>query len=193
MKNAIAEDLVVHRPAEISRDRVEIVDKGGRYPDCDALITQEANLFLAVTIADCVPILLYDPVTKVIAAVHAGWRGSTNGILAKTLGMLNEQFHVRPQNLHAYVGQSAGVCCYEVGEEVAAHFDADFLYRPANKRQRLDLKKFTNSVLLRHGIPERQIGTSAHCTICEANLFHSYRREMEKSGRMMAVIGRKSV
>lgn len=185
------EDRVAH-PGQIHGDRVVVVETGGRYPDCDALITSVPGLYLAITIADCVPMLLFDPVTKTIAAVHSGWRGSAAGILTKTIGILNGRFHIRPANLYAYIGQSAGGCCYEVGDEVAALFPGEVLNQSDNKRSTLDLKKFNHMLLLRHGIPDSQIGLSTHCTICEGELFHSYRREKERSGRMMAVIGRKT-
>jgi YfiH family protein len=188
----MSEEQVAH-PGQIHGDRVEIVRTGGRYPDCDALITPEANLFLAVTIADCVPILLYDPDVKVIAAVHSGWRGSAAGILAKTVTMMVDQFQVSPGRLQAYIGPSAGGCCYEVGEEVAVQFTEAYLRRSDDLRVKLDLKKFNHDILRQSGVPERQIALSTHCTICGKERFHSYRREKEQSGRMMAVIGRKPV
>jgi YfiH family protein len=187
----ITEERIAH-PGQVHGDRIVIVERGGRYPDCDALITPVAGIYLAITIADCVPVLLYDPVRKVVAAVHSGWRGSAMGILTKALGVLNGNFHVEARHIQAYIGPSAGVCCYEVGEEVAIRFENAYLRRSEGQRPMLDLKQFNRDVLLRSGVPVEQISVSAHCTICEGNLFHSYRREKETSGRMMALIGRKS-
>jgi len=187
----VSERAIAH-PGQVHSDRIERVSGAGRVADCDALMTTVPGLFLAVTIADCVPILLHDPVSGLCAAVHSGWRGSAENILGKSIAAILRAGLSRAEHLRAYIGPSAGVCCYEVGEEVAARFDRRFVVGSGNGRLHVDLKIFNRSVLLSCGIPEDQIDCSRHCTICEGEHFHSYRRERERSGRMMALIGRRA-
>jgi len=95
-------------------------------PQGDALFTRELGLLLAVETADCVPILLADPKTRALAAIHAGWRGTLRRIAAKTLGRMQMEFGARPEDVIAALGPSIGRCCYEVGPEVAKEFQAQF-------------------------------------------------------------------
>lgn len=98
----------------------------GEAPQGDALITREPGVLLCVQTADCVPILLADPKTRAIAAIHAGWRGTLRRIAAKTLGRMQMEFGTRPQDVIAALGPCIGRCCYEVGSEVAREFHAQF-------------------------------------------------------------------
>ena len=90
--------------------------------DCDALITNEKEIVLTILTADCVPILLYDREKEVVAAVHAGWKGTKAKIVAKTVLKMNEVYGSKVENIIAAVAPSIGSCCYEVGEDVAKHF-----------------------------------------------------------------------
>jgi YfiH family protein len=159
----------------------------GTYEDCDALITSETSLALAITVADCVPILLYAPGEHVIAAVHAGWRGSAAGIAGKTLDRLAGEFAIHAQNIFAFVGASASSCCYEVGEDVATKFENKSVSYKRGKPF-VDLKQANAAQLLAHGVPSENIEISSYCTICERDLFHSFRRDGRQAGRMMASI-----
>jgi YfiH family protein len=177
------------KPTQVHGEVVRKVSKPGEYESCDALITNKKNLFLVVTVADCLPILLYDPVTASIGVVHAGWRGSEMKILSKTVQVLSTEYGVLSKNLLVYIGPSAGVCCYEVGEEVAEKFDMKYLDKTKGAKPHLDLKRFNKDLLVKAGLPESNIEVSPDCTICKPELYHSYRHEKEKSGRMMGVIG----
>jgi YfiH family protein len=95
-------------------------------PQCDALFTRERDLLLVVQTADCVPILLADTRQRAIAAVHAGWRGTLRRIAAKALGRMQMEFGTRPEDVMAAMGPGIGQCCYEVGEDVAREFNAQF-------------------------------------------------------------------
>ncbi len=174
---------------QVHGDAIHRVFSPGRIPSCDALVTDIEGLFLAVSIADCVPILLADPVKRVVAGVHSGWRGSVRRILSMTVDRLQNEFDVRPHDLVAYIGPSASVCCYEVGEDVAAQFEKSFVKRSDGLKPRLDLKEVNRSLLRSSGVRDENIEVSRHCTICNPELFHSYRRDKERSGRMLAVIG----
>lgn len=167
---------------------IRIVGKPGSYADCDALITRSRTVFLSVTVADCVPIFLFDQKHDVVACVHAGWRGSEQQILQKTITKMQEEFESNPQNVFAFIGQSAGVCCYEVGEDVAGKFGERYALR-RDGRIYLDLKKANRDQLTLKGIPDSNIEDLNDCTICRQELYHSYRRDREKSGRMIGIIG----
>ena len=95
-------------PYQIHSPNISVVTAPGRYEACDALITNKRGIFLAVTVADCVPILLYDPVTESIAAVHSGWRGSKAEILSAAVKAMERNYAVEPKNLFAYIGHAAG-------------------------------------------------------------------------------------
>ena len=164
------------------------IDTPGIHGRCDALITTKKGLYCAVSIADCVPVFLVDAKNSAIAAIHSGWRGSDGGIVEKSVNEMTRFFRSDPANILAYLGPSAGVCCYEIGEDVARRFENVFVKRIGSKGF-LDLRSVITSQLLQSGLQERNIETSQYCTICDAELFHSYRRDKEKSGRMLGVIG----
>ncbi len=174
---------------QVHGDTVQLVESPGKFETCDALITNTKNIFLAVTVADCLPILLFDPVTHSVAAVHTGWRGSKLKITEKTVGVLSKEYGVSSKNLFAYIGPSADVCCYEVGDEVAQEFPKQFLKQGKNSKLHLNLKEYNRRLLLDAGIKDSNIEVSEHCTISQPELFHSYRRDGKYSGRMMGVIG----
>ena len=95
----------------------------------DAVVTDQPGLLLAVQVADCVPVLLVEPRRKIIAAVHAGWRGTVQRIVEKTVGVMQQRFGVEPARLRAALGPSIRRCCYEVGREVVEKFESQFAYR----------------------------------------------------------------
>jgi YfiH family protein len=174
-------------PFQSHSEIVRKVDKPGDYKNCDALVTDTNRVALVITIADCVPILLFDPIQNAIGAVHAGWRGTSNAIVKRAIHKMQEAFNTDTQNVHAFIGPSAGVCCYEVSEEIAVKFENKIV--PYNKKKIfIDLKKENAFQLMQLGVVEGNIEISKHCTICEKQLFHSYRRDGKSAGRMMAVI-----
>lgn len=154
----------------------------GRLGDGDALIENTPGHLVAVKTADCIPILLVDEEHRAVAAVHAGWRGTVKGILRRTVRMMEEEFGTRPGHLHAAIGPGIGKCCYEVGAEVAAHFGE-------NGPCHVDLAQANRSQLLDLGVPDAQIYAAQLCTRCGVDDFHSYRRDKEKSGRMLSFVG----
>jgi YfiH family protein len=176
-------------PSQVHGATVLTVASPGKYDQCDGLVSSEQDLFLTISVADCLPIFLFDTVAMAVAAVHAGWRGTRLGVLANALKILFESIGSRPENLLAYLGPSAGVCCYEVGEEVAEQFDPAFVTRPPGGKPHLDLKAANRAILMEAGVLRETIEVSAYCTICNPELFHSYRREGAHSGRMRGVLG----
>ncbi len=174
---------------QVHGDSLGVAVHPGNYPGCDALATRSPDVYLTITVADCLPVLLLDRATLSVANVHAGWRGTKSRIVSKTIGILGSEFGVRPADLVAFLGPSAGVCCYEVGEEVAGGFDTAYIRR--KDKPHLDLKAANKDMLLAGGLLENNIEVSPYCTICNPTLFHSYRRDGNLSGRMIAVIGLK--
>ena len=160
----------------------------GHYPKTDALITDRRDVYLCVSAADCVPILMYDPIRRVAASVHAGWRGTAAGIASAAIGALTTEFGSDPSDIYAYIGPSASECCYVVGQEVAERFPTDFIRRREDTLF-VDLKGANCRLLIDAGLGARRIEISPFCTISDAHLFHSHRRDGNRAGRMMGVIG----
>ena len=162
--------------------------------DCDALITDVKGVMLTVLTADCVPILLYDTQKEVVAAVHAGWKGTKAQIVSKTVQKMREMYGCDPKDIIAGIAPSIGRCCYEVGEEVAAHFsDIPEGFTPVGHKYMLDLPFINRRQLLDAGLQEENIEMSHVCTACNVERFFSYRKEQGCSGRFMSMIGIKSI
>jgi len=160
--------------------------------DCDALITDIKGVVLNVLTADCVPILLYDAQKEIVAAVHAGWKGTKAQIVYKTVQKMTEMYGSDPKKIIAGVAPSIGRCCYEVGKDVAAHFsNIPESLTPAGKKYMLDLPFINKQQLLDAGLLEENIEMSHICTACNVERFFSYRKEQGCSGRFMSMIGMK--
>ena len=162
--------------------------------NCDALVTNQSNIFLSILTADCVPILLFDPIQNVIAAIHAGWKGTQKEIASKTVSKMSQVFSCDPKNILAGIAPSIGKCCYEVGIDVAQHFlDTPQGLKSIGKKYMLDLPHINKQQLLNMGILEENIEMSQICTACEVARFFSYRKEAGCSGRFMSMIALKGI
>ena len=178
---------------QVHGHQIEVTSSPGQKEGYDALITNEKDLYLTVTVADCVPVLLYDPVQEAIAAVHAGWRGTVAQIGPKALTALSENYGVDPANCHAYIGTCIGASAYEVDAEVADNFPGDYKRWDEEKEKfYLDLKAANATQLKNAGIPEAQIEVSPYCTVRHNDHYFSHRKEKGKTGRMLGVIGMRS-
>lgn len=159
----------------------------------DALVCNQPGRAIGVRTADCVPILLLDPETRAIAAIHAGWRGTAAGIARKTVERLSAEFSASPGGLFAAIGPCIQSCCYQVGPEVARQFVSHFPEWTGEIGQRpLDLPEANTRQLIEAGLPESQIFESGLCTACSVASLFSYRREPKNPGRMIAAISRLS-
>ena len=159
---------------------------------CDALITNIPNVVLSILTADCVPILLYDPKQKVVAAIHAGWKGTQAQIASKTVQKMKELFLCDAQDIMAGIAPSIGQCCYEVGVDVAQHFfDTPKGFTSIGEKYMLGLPYINKQQLLNIGLQEKHIEMSDTCTACEVEDFFSYRKEKGCSGRFMSMLGLK--
>ena len=182
----------------------------------DASATNRPGLLLGVRTADCAPVLVVDPKKRVVAAIHAGWRGTLARIVTKTIGQMQMEFGCRAQDLLAAIGPTIGGCCYEVGTEVAAAFAAKFVnasdffdelrtgdepnplqwlnmmppgHQPPPNKVLLDLKKANRVQLVEAGVREENIFVTELCTSCDVDRLFSYRKEGAASGRLMGVVG----
>jgi hypothetical protein len=185
-------------PRQTHSDRVVVVTSENftnTIDDTDALITNESGLFICVQTADCVPILLFDPVKKVVAAVHAGWKGTISKIAKKTIGQMTEKFGCNPADIVAGIGPSIHIHAYEVGPEVVEAVEASFSNSPAllkpsmnEGRAFFDLWEANQTVLMESGIPEENIELMGLCSFEQADLFYSARRDGTDTGRMVSGI-----
>jgi YfiH family protein len=163
-------------------------EKPKHFDDCDAIYTDKKNNFLAVSVADCVPIFLYEPEKKVIAGIHSGWKGTHGKILTLTIEELVNKYSINTSKLLAYIGPCISQDKYEVGEDVGKLFTDDVKYYK-NGKYYLDLKKDNLKQLVSICVKKENIELSELCTFSEKDLLHSYRRDGNTSGRMFGVIG----
>ena len=158
----------------------------------DALISNTPGRYLSVRTADCIPILVVDERCRSIAAVHAGWRGTADGIAARTVEALAARYSSRPEDLSVAIGP--GICgkCYTVGAQVAARFQTWFPEQTdLDRTTTVDLAEANRRQLEAAGVPGCRIYMGALCTSCHsAELeFYSHRRSGGKPGRMISVVG----
>jgi YfiH family protein len=171
----------VHSANVLLADRQE-----GCAGEGDALISSQPGALISVRTADCFPVLLADTRNRAVAAVHAGWRGTAAEIVIRTLERMHQNFQTNPIDVVAVIGPGIGACCYFVGEDVATQFGRKIAGH-------LDLAAVNRRQLLMAGMPGEQIDAVGGCTFCDAEMFHSFRRDKEKSGRMISYIGRRVV
>ena len=159
---------------------------------CDGLLTDEPDVALVCFGADCTTILLFDPIRQAAAAVHAGWRGTAQGIAYKAALRLQAEFGCRPEDMHAAIGPCIGRCCFEVGPEVpeamrqALGKDAEAAIEPHGEKAHVDLKLLNRVWLERAGV--RTIDVCPDCTKCQPERFWSHRVTGQRRGSQAAII-----
>ncbi len=162
--------------------------------DCDALITNEPGVALCCFSADCVPILLYDPVKKAAAAVHSGWRGTALGIVSKTVREMETAYGCRPEDLRAAIGPCISECCFETDRDVpdamraALGGAAEAAIRQTGEKFHVDLKAINRLWLERAGVKPENIDVTDACTACEPERFWSHRRVGNARGSLAGII-----
>jgi hypothetical protein len=185
----------------------------------DGLMTSHPGILIGVQTADCTPVLVADRRLRVVAAFHAGWRGTVQRIVEKGIGRMRLEFGSRPEDLTAAIGPGIGPCCYQVGEELLSQFESQFHYArelfhevystdPVRTRypmlfltQRapghsnlgpslhLDVAEANRRQLLAAGLKPSSIHLAGGCTSCHRHLFFSHRASQGRAGRMLSVIG----
>jgi hypothetical protein len=160
----------------------------GLHRECDALVTAYPDLPLAITAADCVPVVL--TAGERVGAAHAGWRGLEAGILSATVGALTDAASL-PARAHAWIGPCIRACCYEVGAEVAERFSVSVRTIRQGSTY-LDLPAATRQQLIAAGIPEDHIADVGECTRCTPGRYFSHRGDGARTGRQWAVVVRRA-
>jgi YfiH family protein len=174
-------------------DRGQVVGQG------DAMISADAGVYLSMRFADCVPILLHDPVRRAIGLAHAGWRGTVKNVAKSVVQAMVNSLGCSPENITAVIGPAIGPCCYQVGEDVIQAVEAIFphisasdnsaqLFSRRNGRYAyFDIWEANRRQLKRAGVG--QLVVSRLCTACHTDHFFSHRAERGKTGRFGVVIG----
>ena len=171
------------RSYQVHGDKIWVTGRAGYQSGFDAMISVQPGVFAGVGIADCTPILLADPVTRVCAAIHAGWKGTVAQIVHKTASSMIKGGS-NPVDILAYIGPCISLENFEVGDEVAEQFEFKV---KRGTRWHVDLKA-TNAVQLQ-ALGISQIEISDYCTVANNDAFYSHRKEQGITGRMLAVIG----
>ncbi len=165
------------------------------YPPCDGLITNASGLALCIFTADCTPILLQDPVTGAVGAVHAGWRGTARDIAGKAVRTMTEQFGCDPANIRAAIGPNIGPCCFETDGDVPAAMletygsAAQTHILAKGHKYYVNLKALNALSLHRAGV--QAIDISSHCTVCQSTRYFSHRVQGANRGSQGAIIVRR--
>jgi|GEM_PF-51794 len=178
---------------QVHGTEVALVNAPGNLDGYDALITNTRGLFVGIMTADCYPILVHDRRTGASGAAHAGWQGAAGRIAEKTVNAMRDAFGTRPEDCLAWVGTGISGECYEIGGEVAARFSSRYLVTSPSGEGKflLDLSAANCDQLLEAGLPAEQVQCSEFCSYRDEVRFFSYRRDNGKTGRMLAMIGRK--
>jgi purine-nucleoside/S-methyl-5'-thioadenosine phosphorylase / adenosine deaminase len=184
-------DVAVHTARQVHGALVATLAPDGPRPDADGLATDRAGAFVGIVTADCVPLLLVAPRRRVVAAVHAGWRGAAAGVVEAALARLRDTFDIEPREIEAAIGPAIGACCYEVGPEVRAAFartgeTTACAWRRERARDHLDLRAAVAALLAAGGV--RHVATLGPCTRCSPD-YCSYRRDGDDAGRQVSFIG----
>lgn len=173
---------------QIHSDKVLKLDadssgQGRSLGEGDGIITNEKNIPIMIMVADCLPVMFYDPAHQAIGLAHAGWRGTVSHVAAKTLLAMGEAYGTKPEDVKAALGPCIGACCYEVGEDVKEEFTKVFpwggevLERSGKEHWKLDISGANARQLLEIGVREENLVRSSLCTIQNIDLFYSHRAE----------------
>ncbi|MBI4232485.1 laccase domain-containing protein [Candidatus Peregrinibacteria bacterium] len=170
-------------------DKVLVVEEGvglnHPFEGVDGFITNKIGVPLSVRFADCQGVLMFDPMKRLIAAVHCGWRGNVQNILGKTVEKMIKEFSSDPKDILVGISQSLGPCCAEFSDPMKEL--PPFMHEYVSDRK-VDLWQCSLDQLKKAGIPRLNVELVGHCTVCENDIFFSYRAGKKKTGHMAAVI-----
>jgi len=173
----------------ISGNNIDLV-KSFRYRG-DFIVTDQVNVCIGVLTADCLPIIFFDKIKKILAIAHAGWKGSVSNIVGHTLNSMKNNFGSEPVNIQITFAANAKSCCYEVSKDFVDNLDSslvDSSIKVNNEKIYFDLANYNKLLLLKSNIPEENINTNYNiCTICNLD-YCSYRRNKELSGLQMTIV-----
>lgn len=155
-------------------ERIVFADGGSAFQETDGLVTRDANTFLSVTVADCIPVYFFDPVHDIVGIVHAGWRGVVAGIVPEMIRTMKADYGSDPADILVGIGPSIQKCHFEITEEIRDHFDKDSIEERGG-RLFVDLSKMLARQL--HELGVTRIEDSRICTFCHPDRYFSYRRD----------------
>lgn len=192
------------RPKQTHTDRVEKVvcgDEGiyiEKFDNVDGFVTDKKNKVLMLSFADCTPLLFYDPINKVIANTHSGWKGTLQGIGVRTVEKMQKEYSCNPKDIICCIGPHIRKCHFEVDKDVKELFYNEFKslkgiediiqYNEERNKYYIDTAKINKQILLDIGLKEENIIDSNICTVCNSDICHSYRKEGDLSGRAATII-----
>jgi polyphenol oxidase len=189
---ARATGLAFARVRQVHGCRVVVAaGPGAPTEEADAVVSAVPGVAACVSVADCAPILLADPRSRAVAAVHAGWRGTLAGAAAAGVRALVDRHGARPGEVRAVVGPCIGPCCFEVSPELADRFRAEVDRTSAERRRvgsRVDLWRANELLLRAAGIARRNLEILWRCTSCDESAFFSHRRDRGATGRQVAFV-----
>lgn len=194
------ENMVLSNQVHDNKIRiVSEIDRGkGIYRESDiigidGLITNNAEVALVTFYADCVPVFLFDPVKRVIALAHSGWRSTLKNISREAVIKMKNEFGCQPSDIEAAIGPSIGQCCFEVGEEVYEEFINTFPWcktfcKKIKEKWFIDLQSIIKTSLKSEGLEENKILIAGICTKCNNDVFFSHRGDNGKTGTLTAIM-----
>ncbi len=194
-------NVLTIRPYQTHTDNVKIVKKIEKLENTDGIVTSKKGIALITTSADCISMLLYDPVKKVIASVHSGWRGTLKAIILKAIEKMQNEYQSNPKDIICCICPSIRQCCFEVDEDVKDLFYEKYKYlsnineiiktgeiKESKQKYCIDTVKINTQLLKNIGLKPENIIDSEICTMCNSNEFHSYRADKENFGVNAAII-----
>ncbi len=178
---------------QVHGKRVLIGEPSWFEEEADAAVSDDPDLLLVVSAADCLPVLFFDPESGAVGAAHSGWRGTLAGISGEVVDTMAREYGSRPGRLQVAIGPGVGACCYEVSPEIAAAylaagFSAACFTAGSGSRPRLDLLAATREVLAAAGIDPANVSAVDRCTSCEPEVFYSHRRDAGRTGRLWGFV-----
>lgn len=192
---------LVVRPYQTHTDNVKVVRKIEKLEDTDGIITNKKEIALITTSADCISLLLYDPVKKAIGSIHSGWKGTLKGIIVKAIEKMKNEYKSNPEDIICCICPSIRQCCFEVDEDVKDLFyneykdlkNIDEIIKLGDKKEDkqkyyIDTVKINIELLKNIGLKEENIIDSNICTMCHSKEFHSYRTDGKSFGVNGAII-----
>lgn len=190
----------IARPNQTHSDNIQNINEIIKLTDMDGIITNTPGINLTLSFADCTPILIYDPINKVIGNIHSGWRGTIKKIGPKAVIKMKEDYGSKPEDLIVCIGPCIKQCHFEVQDDVKELFEKEFGYLNRNAdiikdeegkpgKYMVDTTLVIKLTLEEVGIKPENIYDSKICTVCSSNVVHSFRADKEKSGRNVAIIG----
>ncbi len=189
----IDEKDLIH-PSQTHTSNVDVAKIGvTSYPDTDGLILTNNVQAVYLNFADCTPVIIYDFENNIAAVSHAGWRGTAGNIVSKVVQKMKEEFYSKPENLKCAIGPAISFCCYNVGEDVyralsktVQDFSKLFEIRQGNIY--VDLKGINKRQLTDVGVKHENIDVCPYCTVCNNDIFFSYRKENATTNRHSALV-----